>query len=95
MTSRDDILASIRANLLRVDRPLPPIPLFDEHPPESLLSAFKEKSRTHGRGVSRTSTIGDILAPVRTKIANAKIGQHSNREGHRIDRVSFVKVSSA
>jgi L-lactate dehydrogenase complex protein LldG len=36
MSSRDDILASIRANLPRVDRPLPEVPLFDEDPPASL-----------------------------------------------------------
>jgi L-lactate dehydrogenase complex protein LldG len=37
MSSRDDILASIRANLPRVDRPLPHVPLFDSDPPASLL----------------------------------------------------------
>ena len=39
MSSRDDILASVRANLPHVDRPLPPVPLFDADPPASLLSA--------------------------------------------------------
>ena len=32
MSSRDDILASIRANLPRVERPLPAVPLFDDQP---------------------------------------------------------------
>jgi hypothetical protein len=41
MSSRDDILASIRANLPRVDRPLPYVPAFDDDPPTSLLAAFK------------------------------------------------------
>jgi L-lactate dehydrogenase complex protein LldG len=40
MSSRDDILGSIQANLPRVDRLLPYVPLFDEDPPASLLSAF-------------------------------------------------------
>ena len=39
MSSRDDILASIRTNLPRVDRPLPYVPLFDDDAPASLLDA--------------------------------------------------------
>jgi len=80
MSSRDDILASIRANLPRVDRPLPEVPLFDENPPASLLSDFKENLHRMG-GVfldpptsgDILATSGDILAPVRAKIADAKI----------------------
>ena len=41
MNSRDDILASIRSNLPRLDRPLPHVPAFDNEPPISLLEAFK------------------------------------------------------
>ena len=48
MSSRDDILASIRTNLPRVDRPLPPVPLFDDDPPASLLSAFKDNLHRMG-----------------------------------------------
>ena len=33
MSSRDDILASIRTNLPSLDRPLPYVPLFDDHAP--------------------------------------------------------------
>ena len=43
MSSRDEILASIRANRPRVERPLPDVPLFDDEPPASLLAAFKDK----------------------------------------------------
>ena len=49
MSSRDDILASIRANLPRVDRPLPHVPLFDDDPPASLLSDFQGQPAPHGR----------------------------------------------
>jgi hypothetical protein len=42
VTGRDDSLASVRANLPRVDGPLPDVPKFDDHKPASLLSAFKE-----------------------------------------------------
>jgi L-lactate dehydrogenase complex protein LldG len=73
MTSRDDVLASIRANLPRVDRPLPPIPLFDESPPESLLSTFKLSLERMGGILLDPPDTGDVLAPVRTKIAGARI----------------------
>src|ERR1700724_3069416 len=72
MSSRDDILASIRANLPRVDRPLPHVPLFDDEPP-SLLSAFKDNLHRMGGVFLDPPTSGDILAPVRAKIADAKI----------------------
>jgi len=41
MSSRDDIFASIRGNLPRVDRPLPAVPMFDGSPAESLLAGGK------------------------------------------------------
>jgi L-lactate dehydrogenase complex protein LldG len=73
MSSRDDILASIRANLPRVDRPLPAVPLFDDNPPASLLSAFKEALHRMGGVFLEPPDSGDVLAPVREKIANAKV----------------------
>jgi L-lactate dehydrogenase complex protein LldG len=73
MSSRDDILASIRANLPHVDRPLPPVPLFDDAPPASLLSAFKDNLHRMGGVFLDPPSSGDILAPVRGKIADAKI----------------------
>ena len=73
MSSRDDILASIRANLPRVDRPLPHVPLFDDDPPTSLLSAFKDSLHRMGGMFLDPPASGDILAPVRAKIADAKI----------------------
>jgi L-lactate dehydrogenase complex protein LldG len=73
MSSRDDILASIRANLPRVDRPLPHVPLFDESPPASLLTAFKDALHRMGGVFLDPPAFGDILAPVRAKTADAKI----------------------
>jgi len=73
MSSRDDILASIRTNLPRVDRPLPDVPLFDDDPPASLLSAFKDSLRRMGGMFLDPPATGDRLAPVRAKIASAKI----------------------
>ncbi|QQO16799.1 LUD domain-containing protein [Bradyrhizobium diazoefficiens] len=73
MTSRDDILDSIRANLPRVDRPLPHVPMFDEDPPASLLSAFKGSLERMGGIFLDPPASGDVLAPVRAKVASAKV----------------------
>ena len=73
MSSRDDILASMRKNLPRVDRPLPEVPLFDESPPASLLAAFKDSLHRMGGIFLDPPPSGDPLAPVRAKIAGAKI----------------------
>ena len=72
MSSRDDILASVRKNLPRVDRPLPIVPLFDDNPPASLLEVFKKSLHQMG-GVFLDPPSGDTLAPVREKLAGAKI----------------------
>jgi L-lactate dehydrogenase complex protein LldG len=73
MSSRDTILASIRANRPGVDRPLPEVPLFDDSPPASLLEAFKNSLHQMGGVFLDPPASGDILAPVREKIAGAKI----------------------
>jgi L-lactate dehydrogenase complex protein LldG len=73
MSSRDDILASIRANLPRVDGPLPAVPLFDDDPPASLLCAFKDNLHRMGGVFLNPPASGDVLAPIREKVANAKV----------------------
>jgi L-lactate dehydrogenase complex protein LldG len=73
MSSRDDILASIRANAPPVERPLPAVPLFDDQPPAPLLHAFKANLERMGGIFLDASDAGDILAPVRQRIADAKV----------------------
>lgn len=73
MSSRDDILASIQANLPRLDGPLPYVPLFDSDLPTSLLSAFKDNLHRMGGVFLDPPASGDILAPLRTTIADAKV----------------------
>jgi L-lactate dehydrogenase complex protein LldG len=73
MSSRDDILASIRASRPRVDRPLPEVPLFDARPPASLLDAFKDSLQRMGGIFLDPPDSGDFLAPVRAKLASAKV----------------------
>jgi L-lactate dehydrogenase complex protein LldG len=72
MSGRDEIMASIRASRPRVDRPLPPVPPFDDNPP-ALLSAFKDNLHRMGGVFLDPPPSGDILASVRAKIADAKI----------------------
>jgi L-lactate dehydrogenase complex protein LldG len=73
MSSRDTIMASIRAHLPCVDRPLPPVPLFDDDPPASLLETFKASLHRMGGVFLDPPASGDVLAPVKAKIADAKI----------------------
>jgi L-lactate dehydrogenase complex protein LldG len=73
MSSRDEILATIRANLPRLDRPLPRVPAFDDSPPASLLAAFKDSLQRMGGLFLDPPTSGDLLAPVRAKIASARV----------------------
>lgn len=73
MSARDDILASIRENRPHATRPLPDVPLFDARPPAPLLSAFKESLERMGGLFLDPPAAGDVLAPVRTKIAGARV----------------------
>ena len=73
MSSREDILARIRANRPQLDRPLPTVPLFDDTPPASLLEAFKDSLQVMGGLFLDPPASGDSLAPVRAKIAGAKV----------------------
>jgi L-lactate dehydrogenase complex protein LldG len=72
MSARDDILAEIRANRPHVDRPLPYVPAFDDAPPASMLDAFKDSLHGMGGVFLDPPASGDILAPVRAKIAGTK-----------------------
>jgi L-lactate dehydrogenase complex protein LldG len=56
-----------------VERPLPFVPLFDDKPPPSLLPAFKDSLHRMGGVFLDAPEAGDVLAPIRTKIANAKV----------------------
>src|SRR5262245_66057961 len=73
MSSRDSILASIRANLPRMNRPLPAVPLFDANPPTSLIEVFKENLHRMGGVFFEPPTSGDVLALIRARIANARV----------------------
>lgn len=73
MSSRDEILASVRSNRPQVERVLPAVPMFDDRPPASLLAAFKENLVHMGGIFFDPPESGDLLVQVRAKIANAKV----------------------
>ena len=73
MSSRDEILASILANLPRVERPLPAVPLFDENRPASPLAAFKESLERMGGVSLDPPASGDAVVLIRKKIVNSKV----------------------
>ena len=72
MSSRDDILASVRAHLPKLDRPEPLVPMFDADAPADLLARFGEMLEKMGGEVLHPAG-GDALGPVRAKLLGAKI----------------------
>jgi L-lactate dehydrogenase complex protein LldG len=70
MSSRDQILERIRSNRPQLERPLPDIPLFDDPPKLSLFAAFRASLERMGGLILE---LGDALAPIRAKFAEAKV----------------------
>lgn len=73
MTSRDEILAAIRANRPPSEQALPTVPAFDERPPVSLLAAFKDNLERMGGAFLALPVSGDPLASVRAVLASARV----------------------
>jgi len=73
MSSRDVILAAIRANRPQVERPLPAVPLFDNAQPASLLAAFKESLQRMGGIFLDPPEAGEAVTAVRTRLADARV----------------------
>ena len=72
MSSRDAVLASIRAHMPKVDRPEPLVPLFDGDPPRNLLAEFGRMLETMG-GEMLVPDPASKLAPVRAKLKGAGV----------------------
>ncbi len=72
MSSRDDILAAVRAHLPQVDRPEPLVPLFDRDAPADLLAGFGHMLEQMG-GELLQGDARDPLAPVRARLRDAKV----------------------
>ena len=72
MSSRDIILASIRANLPKLERPLPAVPKFEENAPADLVEAFgKNLTRMGGRLV--TDSTNDMRATIRSLLEHSRL----------------------
>jgi L-lactate dehydrogenase complex protein LldG len=72
MSSRDIILASIRANLPKLERPLPAVPKFEENAPADLVEAFgKNLTRMGGRLV--THHADDMRSIVRGLLEHSRL----------------------
>ncbi len=73
MNSRDVILASIRSNLPKLDRPLPAVPKFEENAPADLVEAFgKTLTRMGGRMVTPDPP-NDMRATVRGLLEDSRL----------------------
>jgi len=73
MSSREQILQRVRGNLPKVERPLPAVPLFDETPPASLLTQFKESLERMGGLFLEVPPASDPRAAVHTQLEGAKV----------------------
>jgi L-lactate dehydrogenase complex protein LldG len=73
MSSRDDILAAVRASLPKLDRPPPWVPMFDDSPPPSLLAAFRESLLEMGGDFQDVPPGTDPLRLIRQRLAEAKV----------------------
>ena len=73
MSSRDEILALVKKKSAARGPATSRVPLFDDGLPASLLSAFKDSLQQMGGVFLDPPASGDMLAPVRAKIADAKI----------------------
>jgi L-lactate dehydrogenase complex protein LldG len=73
MSSRDIILASIRANLPKLERPLPAVPKFADDPPADLVEAFaKNLTRMGGRTIT-ADPADDVRASLRTLLEHSRL----------------------
>jgi L-lactate dehydrogenase complex protein LldG len=73
VSARDDILAAIRENLPRIDRPLPKVPRFDKAPPPSLLGAFRKALIEMGGDFIEPREGSDPLDQVRERLRAARV----------------------
>jgi L-lactate dehydrogenase complex protein LldG len=73
MSSRDEILGAVRANLPNLDRPLPQVPMFDDAAPVSLLAAFRHALLAMGGNFLDPPPGPDPLQPIRQRLAEAKV----------------------
>ena len=73
MSSRDAIMASIRTNLPKLERPLPAVPKFADDPPADLVEAFaKALTRMGGRMIT-PDPADDVWASIRALLEQSRL----------------------
>jgi L-lactate dehydrogenase complex protein LldG len=72
MSSREAIFSAIRANLPKLERAAPLVPLFDEALPSNLLAAFGQALAQMG-GELLPPDAKEPLAPARARLKGAKL----------------------
>ena len=73
MSSRDAILASIRSNLPKLDRPLPAVPKFGDDSPANLVEAFSNALTRMGERLLDPDFTGDAMGPVRALLEHSRL----------------------
>ena len=73
MSSRDAILASIRSNLPKLDRPLPAVPKFGDDSPANLVEAFGNALTRMGGRLLDPDFTGDAMGPVRALLEHSRL----------------------
>lgn len=73
MSSRDAILASIRANLPKAERPLPSVPKFEENPPADLIGAFGKSLARMGGQIVTPDLAHEVPASVRAMLEHSHL----------------------
>jgi L-lactate dehydrogenase complex protein LldG len=73
MSSRDAILASIRSNLPKLDRPLPAVPKFGDDSPANLVEAFGNALTRMGGRLLDPDFTSDAMGPVRALLEHSRL----------------------
>jgi L-lactate dehydrogenase complex protein LldG len=73
MNSRDIILASIRSNLPKLDRPLPAVPKFADDPPADLVGAFGKALARMGGRIVTPDPPGDMRACIQGLLEHSRL----------------------
>jgi L-lactate dehydrogenase complex protein LldG len=73
MSSRDAILASVRANAPKLERPLPPTPKFDDNRPTNLVEAFGSMLRRMGGRLLSPDPVADLPAAMQPLLAESRL----------------------
>jgi L-lactate dehydrogenase complex protein LldG len=73
MSSRDAILASVRVNAPRLDRPLPDVPKFEDNRPADLVEAFEKMLKRMGGRLLSPDTVSDVGSALRPLLEHSRL----------------------